>query len=128
MGVHEATAAQLPDGEAPVANRQEHPALGVVVLGWAGDQTEVLVGDLVGVHEAAIALLADRAHRAHGRQEPALGVVVLGWAGDQTEVLVGDLVGVHEAAIALLANGVPFPAAVREEPALGVVVLGRAGD
>ena len=104
MRVHETATAQLLDAETPIANRQNQPALRVVILGGPGDQRKIVHGGLVGVHETAVALLADRVDGAHLAENPALGIVVLGQPGNDGEIVRGDLMGVNKAAVALLAD------------------------
>jgi hypothetical protein len=51
-----------------VSGGEPHPALGVVVLGRAGDEAEVLGGDFVGIDEAAAAFLLDGINKSDGFQ------------------------------------------------------------
>ena len=78
--------------------------MGVVVLGRAGNQTEVFAGNLVSVYKPEVAQLPDcEAAIANRQHHPLLSGVVLGWAGDQTEIVGGTVVRVQESAVALLA-------------------------
>ena len=75
------------------------PALGVVVLRGARHHAEVLRRDLVRVHEAAVALLADRERVGADRRERAsAGCRCSARAASPAEVLRRDLVRVHEPA------------------------------
>ena len=94
MGVYEATVALLPDGprRRVFLDLEKTPDLGVVVLGCAGNQTEVFAGDLVSVYKPAAAQLLDSVRTgviASWNHHPPLRGVVLPWAGDETEILGG---------------------------------------
>jgi hypothetical protein len=64
--------------------------LRVIVLGGAGDQSEVFLFDLMGIDEAELAQLPDREAAGIPRwhHHPPLRGVVLCGAGDETEIVV----------------------------------------
>ncbi len=75
MGTHKAAIALLLDG-VHGSHERENPALGGVVLGGAGDESEVLRRELMGIHKAAIALLLDRVHPLQGLLRDAVQRII----------------------------------------------------
>ena len=54
VGVQQASVAELLERVDIVSLGKSCPALGVIVLPWAGDEAEVPIREFMGVHEPAV--------------------------------------------------------------------------